>query len=200
MENTLMKLALSKDRPVAGYTKIDVNMNEICSAGPTLEPGQKLCKECGLPFTPKGREGYCTREHYRPCPVCQKPVLIKYLSDPTPCCSKECTKAKRSGSKKMLAPSATSTPEHNFTDFQQGEKRMYIGSEGVVGLHNGHIYTIEIDRDPVYHNYQITATYDHTEDKACEHMMTCCSMLNINNNVFVRLDKDTTQNSEENND
>lgn len=200
MENTLMKLALSKDRLVAGYTKVSVDMNEICSASPELEPGQKLCKECGLPFTPKGREGYCTREHYRPCPVCQKPVFIKYLSDPTPCCSKECTKAKRSGSKKMLPPSTAVTVEHTFSDFQQGEQRRYIGRDGVMGLKHGHVYTIEIDKEPIYGNYNITATYDHTDDKTCDCSITCCSMLNINNNVFVKLDRDITQNSEENND
>ena len=158
-----------------------------------MEPGQKLCKECGLPFTPKGREGYCTREHYRPCPVCKKPVLIKYLSDPTPCCSKECTKMKRSGAKKMIAPAAAvaanTQSQHSFEEFTQGEKRKYVGRDGVMGLTNGNIYTIEIDRDPVYHNYHVTATYDHTREKSCDYTIVCCSMLNLNNNVFVKVDE-----------
>ena len=193
MENTLMKLTLSKDRPIAGLEKVNIDMNNISAEAPKLEPGQKLCKECGLPFTPKGREGYCTREHYRPCPVCKKPVLIKYLSDPTPCCSKECTKMKRSGAKKMIAPvaavAANTQSQYSFEDFTQGEKRKYVGRDGVMGLTNGNIYTIEIDRDPVYHNYHVTATYDHTKGKPCDYTIVCCSMLNLNNNVFVKVDE-----------
>lgn len=65
-----------------------------------LKPGEKLCKECGQPFIPKGRESYCTRTHYRPCPVCGKPVEAKYLSDPARCCSKECQAIARSNKKK----------------------------------------------------------------------------------------------------
>lgn len=51
----------------------------------------KKCKECGKLFTPKStRSQYCDRLHYRPCPVCGKPVEAKYLSDPARCCSKMC--------------------------------------------------------------------------------------------------------------
>lgn len=188
MENKLMKLALDKNRPVKGHTQLNVDMKEICSSEPKIEPGQKLCKECGLPFTPKGRESYCTRDHYRPCPVCNKPVLIKYLSDPTPCCSKECTKMKRSGTKKMIAPSTSSVVVNNdLSTFTSGEKRKYVGRDGVMGLRNGHIYSIEISQEPIYGNYNVTATFDFTEDKTCDCTITCCSMLNLNNNVFVKV-------------
>lgn len=51
----------------------------------------KKCKECGKLFMPKStRSQYCDDLHYRPCPVCQKSVEAKYLSDPPRCCSKEC--------------------------------------------------------------------------------------------------------------
>lgn len=157
-----------------------------------METTQKLCKECGLPFTPKGRESYCTRDHYRPCPVCNTQVFIKYLSDPTPCCSKECTKIKRSGTKKMVAPSKVNlfsgtSNSSDLSTFTSGEKRKYVGRDGVMGLKNGHIYSIEISKEPIYGNYNITATYDFTEDKTCDSTITCCSMLNINNNVFVAI-------------
>ena len=36
------------------------------------------------------KEKYCSRDHYRPCPVCGKPVFAKYLSDPARCCSGVC--------------------------------------------------------------------------------------------------------------
>lgn len=57
---------------------------------------QKRCKECGEYFTPRSmRQQYCDKLHYRPCPVCGKPVEAKYLSDPPRCCSKECQKLSR---------------------------------------------------------------------------------------------------------
>ena len=57
---------------------------------------KKRCKECGEWFTPKSmRQQYCTKVHYRPCPVCGKPVEAKYSSDPPRCCSRECQQAAR---------------------------------------------------------------------------------------------------------
>lgn len=52
----------------------------------------KVCKECGEKFeATDGRQKYCSRQHYRPCPVCGTSVLIVHLSNPTPKCS-ECAK------------------------------------------------------------------------------------------------------------
>lgn len=57
----------------------------------------KLCKECGLPFEPaSSRQSFCKRDHYRPCPVCKKLVLVKCLSDRPRCCSSECAVKLRS--------------------------------------------------------------------------------------------------------
>lgn len=51
----------------------------------------KRCKECGKLFMPtSNKQKYCSAEHYRPCPVCGKPVFAKYLSDPARCCSGVC--------------------------------------------------------------------------------------------------------------
>ena len=51
----------------------------------------KKCKECGEMFMPtSNKQKYCTKMHYRPCPVCGKPVYAKYLSDPARCCSGIC--------------------------------------------------------------------------------------------------------------
>lgn len=53
----------------------------------------KKCKECGKLFVPRNpRQQYCDELHYRPCPVCGKPVEAKYLSDPARVCSNECKK------------------------------------------------------------------------------------------------------------
>lgn len=51
----------------------------------------KKCKECGELFVPSHpNQVYCNKMHYRPCPVCGKPVFAKYLSDPARCCSGKC--------------------------------------------------------------------------------------------------------------
>ena len=51
----------------------------------------KKCKECGKMFMPtSNKQKYCSADHYRPCPVCGKPVFAKYLSDPARCCSGVC--------------------------------------------------------------------------------------------------------------
>lgn len=60
----------------------------------------KACKECGKLFVPKSKNSvYCDAIHYRPCPVCGKPVEAKYLSDPARCCSNECKAIARKQSK-----------------------------------------------------------------------------------------------------
>ena len=57
-------------------------------------PEMRKCKECGKLFVPKGREQYCSDIHYRPCPICGKPVEAKYLSDPPRKCA-DCKGSKK---------------------------------------------------------------------------------------------------------
>lgn len=60
----------------------------------TIANEVKICELCGKPFHPKSNTSrYCDGPHYRPCPVCGKPVLVKkgYEYAPASCCSKECT-------------------------------------------------------------------------------------------------------------
>ena len=53
---------------------------------------KKICKECGKEFeATDGRQKYCNRQHFRPCPVCGKIIEVTHLSNPTPKCS-ECGK------------------------------------------------------------------------------------------------------------
>ena len=56
----------------------------------------RICKECGKPFVPtNNNQQYCTEEHYRPCPVCGKPVKVIHAGDlknnKSRTCSAECT-------------------------------------------------------------------------------------------------------------
>lgn len=55
----------------------------------------RYCLECGNPFTPtNNNQKYCTNDHYRPCPVCGKPVKVIHAGDLKNgifrTCSKEC--------------------------------------------------------------------------------------------------------------
>lgn len=70
----------------------------------------KKCKECGDLFMPKSKNSvYCDKLHYRPCPVCGKPVEAKYLSDPARCCSQECKKAARMQAKSKVMSKVVSS-------------------------------------------------------------------------------------------
>ena len=57
------------------------------------------CKVCGKEFERIGNGVYCAGPHYRPCPVCGKPVAFHKPSERIKCCSKECTKRLREQSK-----------------------------------------------------------------------------------------------------
>ena len=53
-----------------------------------------ICELCGEPFVSEGNIArYCKKDHYRPCPICGKPVKIKEPSFKPSCCSKECVRA-----------------------------------------------------------------------------------------------------------
>ena len=53
--------------------------------------GKFNCKICGKEFDRIGNGVYCAGPHYRPCPVCGKPVEFSKPSEPYKCCSKECS-------------------------------------------------------------------------------------------------------------
>lgn len=51
----------------------------------------KKCKECGKEFIPNsGKQNYCKDIHYRPCPICGKPVEVRHFSDKPRTCSTDC--------------------------------------------------------------------------------------------------------------
>lgn len=58
----------------------------------------RKCLHCGKEFeTNNPQKLYCNDQHYRPCPVCGKPVAMidNDFSRPAKCCSNECTKILR---------------------------------------------------------------------------------------------------------
>lgn len=65
--------------------------------------GKFNCAICGKEFDRVGNGIYCPGPHYRPCPVCGKPVEFHSPKDPVRCCSKECVKelSRRSRSRNL---------------------------------------------------------------------------------------------------
>ena len=96
-----------------------------------MEPlGMKNCKECGKLFTPKSRNSvYCDDLHYRPCPVCGKPVEAKYLSDPARCCSNEC---KNQARKMNTSPAKKPTMMPISSATKNGTKSLFVLDASVV--------------------------------------------------------------------
>ena len=59
---------------------------------------KRFCVHCGKEFeTNKPNQIYCKGPHYRPCPVCGKPVKMidNDFTRPSKCCSYECSHIKR---------------------------------------------------------------------------------------------------------
>lgn len=53
----------------------------------------RICRICGEPFTTDCKTRYvCSKQHYRPCPTCGKPLPINRPSDPVKFCSRECSR------------------------------------------------------------------------------------------------------------
>ena len=76
----------------------------------------KICKECGKEFEAiDGRQKYCDRQHYRPCPVCGKDVPVIHLSNPTPKCP-ECGKHRIRHKKIDVVSETMSVPETQDND------------------------------------------------------------------------------------
>ena len=152
----------------------------------------KICKECGQEFEATNpRQAYCSREHRRPCPVCGKPVLIKYLSDPTPRCA-DC-RGKKSNPKeinplrvaseiinKPVASPAKPSPEHpNIST----DVRTYVGNPHVNYFIPGHDYALNIHwNDTVY---EVTSVRDVTDDADVDIMAVFSSKISIDRN-FVK--------------
>ena len=63
--------------------------------------GLYKCKICGKMFERVGNGVYCPGPHYRPCPVCGKPVEFHSPADPVKCCSPECVKILSDRSRKI---------------------------------------------------------------------------------------------------
>ena len=64
--------------------------------------GKYICKICGKEFDRVGNAVYCQGPHFRPCPVCGKPVEFHRLSESVKCCSKECRDYLASQSKQHI--------------------------------------------------------------------------------------------------
>ena len=127
----------------------------------------KICKECGKEFeATDGRQKYCDRQHYRPCPVCGRDVPIMHLSNPTPKCS-ECAKHRVRHKKISVITETKSATEINDTNSESNFNyraseyvtRKYVGRT-TCGFISGHIYTVGLIKNDC--TYIVHAIEDHT--------------------------------------
>jgi len=151
---------------------------------------QKICKECGEVFeATSAKQQYCTKLHFRPCPVCGKLVPAKYLSDPARCCSKECS-SKRSSAKKLILPKSTAILQESKEDFITPDDAFLVlvdaGSVSFRGTYVGpstcgfikdHTYDVSVTRNAPY--YEVTANRDVTTDASVKHMIYLSSLISV---------------------
>lgn len=167
----------------------------------------RRCKECGKLFKPKGREQYCSNEHYRPCPICGTPVLVKYLSDPPRRCA-NCKTAKvvpkikplfdipdnqstdiieQTSKKSITSTSLNETSENQHTENQHTvadlphnkDLRTFIGKDyrNGKGFLPGHIYEVDISKDE--YSYWVRAVFDWTSNKEVQITELFSSIISI---------------------
>lgn len=157
-----------------------------------------ICKECGQEFeASSARIKYCSRIHYRPCPICGEPVEAKYLSDPP----RKCNKCKGAKSMKpasapvhqlfklpaledFMKPKASEPKVSNTTitepvmvkPVDDAEAKQYTGPD-VCGFIHGHYYHIDVEKKDGL--YWITATKDITEDLFVDYVLMYSSKISI---------------------
>lgn len=151
------------------------------------------CKECGKQFEASSpRVAYCSDVHYRPCPVCGKPVEAKYLSDPARRCEdckgkgKITPKARvRAVAKQTLGFTSPAqsvvdvTPtDPNYINGPGTYVRTYTG-RSACKFETGHKYTIIVSDFHDY-RYDITAVVDHTLDEDVNLLISASSRISIN--------------------
>ena len=144
-----------------------------------------ICKECGEPFeASSARIKYCSKVHYRPCPICGTLVEAKYLSDPPRKCD-NCKGKKVSTPAKIVPEKAAKVIEpdkadpkikHEFSANVE-DVREYIGPPVSVGFIPGHKYAVEVDKKEGL--YWVTASRDVTEDKVIDLVITYASQISI---------------------
>lgn len=99
----------------------------------------KKCKECGKLFMPKSmRSQYCDDVHYRPCPVCQKPVEAKYLSDPPRCCSKECQQLLKKQNRPVAQPNTVVNSDYGHIQIEVDDSTTAVNVLSDITDHNIH--------------------------------------------------------------
>ena len=169
--------------------------------------GEKICPLCNKKFIPKGRQKYCNDLHYKPCPVCGKPVPAPYPSDPAKCCSAECRRQLKTikpaepspvkvvDEPKPVEPESVEPKKEYPLDpdikldkkplqiLEKGTKEFFIKQcifdSKIKGLIKGHVYNIEVLKEA--HTYQVSLTYDHTYHEDVEIVFNIASAISFNN-------------------
>lgn len=138
-----------------------------------------ICKECGKQFeASSARVQYCPDIHYRPCPICGKPVVAKYLSDP----ARRCDECKNKGKMapvarvEILNPAVTEIREES-AEVSASSGYTYAGPE-ILGFKTGHSYLLDIQWDSLS-AYKVIAKFDFTEDAEVDLMILLSSKASL---------------------
>lgn len=138
-----------------------------------------ICKECGKQFEASSpRIRYCSDIHYRPCPICGKPVVAKYLSDP----ARRCDECKNKG--KMVPPARVEIVAPELTEIREESEvtatsgYIYAGPN-ILGFIPGHEYIIDVQWDSAS-AYVVEAKFDVTEDSEVSLYMLLSSKSSLN--------------------
>lgn len=130
------------------------------------------CKECGKQFEAKSpRVAYCSDIHYRPCPICGKPVEAKYLSDPP----RRCEDCKGKSIPKMKPK--VDVRQDIATRAYGADIRTYVMDKPILGFIPGHDYELEIEWK--YSVYNVSAVRDVTADMPVDLLINLSSQISI---------------------
>lgn len=163
---------------------------------------EKTCPLCQKKFVPKGRQKYCDGPHFKPCPVCGKLVPAPYPSDPAKCCSSECRKKLKEGNietkvnpveevkkdlesikvEHVLDPDIELSKD-KLEALDKDAKAFFtkkcIFDSNIKGLIKGHVYDIEVVKEP--YTYSVSLTYDHIYREEVNISFNLASSLSFNN-------------------
>lgn len=158
---------------------------------------RKQCAECGEWFeATNGRQKYCTKMHYRPCPGCGKMIEVKWPSYPTPFCSRQCSSNFRKGNRPASVvtndaeePSATmptitmakESERLNVEDMLENKTVIlaeYTGPK-TCGWIPGHNYLVTLTRN-TEHTYMMRSEKDCTENADINIGIALSSTISIN--------------------
>lgn len=107
----------------------------------------RYCKVCGAPLGQQNKSGYCIHhyrkqhQNYKICPVCQKPFACP-PSNPTVCCSRECSLKHRAASTASLRNLKSARNKLAVSPICQPDENYHRAKEWVIQAPDGTVYRV----------------------------------------------------------